>query len=295
MVDQDTRSLIELVASSKRGKSPITIRQHLYHFFNAVGKGVYDLTKEDILRYTRRKMRRKVSLNLTLIYLEKLLALAGMDELAGFAKELRRSIRLPSESEVRRDFLEESELRAFVNLLWRKAGMNSCKAKMQAALFLAMLYTGSRVSEVLNLRYTDIVDGAQTGISVVTKGGEVRFKPIEERGVLLLLKSIKPAADGRLFPVTVRTAENWFKSLLREAGLPESRIMRLRVHDLRRTAALLIYQESHDIMKVKDFLGQKKPETTAKYLGQGVKRIEGLRLSESAKALARMLGSLEEE
>jgi integrase len=290
MVDQDTRSLVELVASSKRGKSPITIRQHLYHFFNTVGKGIYDLTKEDILRYTRKKIQKKISLNLTLIYLEKLLNLAGREDLADYAKELRRSIRAPSESEVRRDFLEDDELKAFVNLLWKKAKMNSYKAKMQAALFLTILNTGSRVSEVLNLKPTDIVDTpTQMGITVVTKGGKIDFKPIRDKNVIQLLKSIKASRDGRLFPITVRTAENWFKGLLKEAGLPEKRVMRLRVHDLRRTAALLVYQETKDITKVKEWLGHSKVETTMTYLGEGIKRVQALRRLEAAEILSKKL------
>jgi integrase len=290
MVDQDTKSLIELVASSKRGKSPVTIRQHLSHFFNTVGKGIYELTKEDILRYTRKKIQKKISLNLTLIYLEKVLSLAGREDLADYTKELRRSIRAPSESEVRRDFLEDDELKSFVSLLWKKANMNSYKAKMQAALFLTMLNTGSRISEVLSLKKTDIVDTpTQTGITVVTKGGKIDFKPISDRKVIQLLKSLKPSPDGRLFPITVRTAENWFKSLLKEAGLPEKRVMRLRVHDLRRTAALLIFQETKDITKVKEWLGHSKVETTMTYLGEGIKRVQALRRLEAAEILSRKL------
>jgi integrase len=278
--------MIELLASGKRRGSEETIRKLLRQFFRFAGKSdVYAVTQADVIRFARAKAQRRVLLRQTLLYLERLFRLAGREDMAQLCAELRRQVRQPAEDEVRRGYLRRDELQRLLSALWGMAERGSAKERRVAALFLAMVYTGCRASELLGVSKQDVRPG---GVMVRAKGGKVLFKPVAEPRLLQLLLSL-PERGGRLFPYSLRTVEEWFKRLLRRAGLPEDRVRLLRVHDLRRTVAILLYEQTSDIVQVKEFLGHSDVKVTQKYLGAGIKEIEARRLHQAAEAVAQAL------
>jgi integrase len=277
--------MIELLASGKRRGSEATIRKLLRQFFRFAGKGdVGAVTQADVIRFARAKAHRRVLLQMTLLYLGRLFRLAGREDLAQLCAELRRQVRPPAEDEVRRGYLRRDELQRLLSVLWGMAG-GSARDRRVAALFLAMIYTGCRASELLGVSKADVRPG---GIMVRAKGGKVLFKPVAEPRLAQLLLSL-PERGGRLFPYSLRTVEAWFKRLLRRAGLPEDRVRLLRVHDLRRTVAILLYEQTNDIVQVKEFLGHSDVKATQKYLGTGIKEIEARRLHQAAETIAQAL------
>jgi len=282
-----TEELVDLVAGGKRESSRETIRKLLAQFFRFAGKGAMEVTREDVLRFASAKRERRVLLWMTLLYLERLLRLVGRDDVAAFCRELRRGVRLPAEDEVRRGYLTREELRRLTGLLWRLAERGSAGERAAAAFFLTMLYTGCRAGEVLQLTRQDVRAG---GVVVRAKGGRLAFKPVAEPRLLELLRSLPAGRGGRLFPWGLRAVEKRFKELLRRAGLPEGRVGLLRTHDLRRTAAMLLYEQTGDIVQVKDFLGHRDVKVTLRYLGEGIREVEARRLRQAAEALAGALG-----
>jgi len=277
---------VEAVLFGRSESTKRAVAKHVSRFLRWVGKPLSEVSREDVDRYLLTELAgRKRAAQLLLLYLAKVFDYIGKRDLAEHCRERKRGIKI-YEEEQRRGALTGEELAAVSKTIdsWISNRID-WKRRRMGILFKLIMLTGIRLSEALSLTRDDVGDGV---IAVRGKGGKVQVKPVPDQQLLELVRKLGP----RPFPFTDRTAELWFKRLLREAGLPEQRVKELKVHDLRRTFALILYEETRDIELVREFLGHSSSKVTEIYLGRGMKEIQAKRRAQAAQLVSRKLQSL---
>ncbi len=144
------------------------------------------------------------------------------------------------------------------------------------ALFTAYLGTGVRVSELINMKITDVDFDTQSFI-VTRKGGDEQeiFMPIQVNNALweyLDPESEDARTQGPLFlgrgrkPLTVAAVEKNLKNYCYTVGITNPD--KTRPHALRRTFACRLLEDGVDIKMVAELLGHKNIEVTHRYYAQ---------------------------
>jgi len=132
------------------------------------------------------------------------------------------------------------------------------------SIFLFFIYTGMRLSELLNLRWEDVDLGRGVIIIQAREGWnpkdyEMREIPIHPE-LKPVIEKLKPG-KGIIFPGNdVFSLNKRFKRLTRAAGVED-----FRVHDLRHTFASHLVMNGVDLVTVKELLGHAKIQTTLIY------------------------------
>jgi len=150
--------------------------------------------------------------------------------------------------------LSEDQIREFIS---------SVSNSSLKSVFLACVYTGCRVGEILALSWEDI-DFARRVFTVrITKTRTGRTLPIS-RSFLDILQQVPKAgetvfcrSDGKRY--TVGYVSHSFKKYARKAGLPD----KFRLHHLRSTFATTLLMKGVDISKVSKLLGHSSILITA--------------------------------
>lgn len=203
-------------------------------------------------------------------------------------------------------FLSAEDARALLG----RINKSTAQGSRDYALFLAYLFTGRRNSEIRTLQWGDIeLEGFRVFYRWKGKGKARRdelprpcFDAIENH--LRLTKRLASIShDDYIFQAVSRSAENLpnsgslaaqrhsplsmhqvedlLKTYTRRAGIAT----RIRVHDLRHTAAMLRRAAGDDVMKISDFLGHSNLAVTQVYLH----KIEG-RQDTSWQTVGELLG-----
>gem|GEM_PF-6881106 len=282
--------LLDAILYGKSDATRAKVKRTLSRFFRWCGKTPSLVEKQDVDAYLLRVLRdKREEARLLLIYLEQLFRYMGREDMARHCAERRRGIRI-RETERRRGYLDEDELRRVVSVLRGMLGSRGRRRREVGALFLLMLNTGIRLGEALRLTANHLGDRV---IRVEGKGGKLLYKMVVDDELWGALKRLA-ATGGRLFTMSPQTARRWFKKVLRMAGLPEERVRALRPHDLRRTAAMLAYKETHDLDAVRVWLGHSKIDTTIIYLGRGIIDVEREKVREISETVADKLRGVAE-
>jgi site-specific recombinase XerD len=201
-------------------------------------------------------------------------------------------------------FLTAADARALLGVMNR----NTAQGSRDFALFLTYLFTGRRNSEIRSLQWGDIeLDGARVFYRWKGKGKARRdelprpcFEAIEQHlrmtGRLgsmraddfIFLPIGKGAlnlpnyqADEEAAPLSMHQVEDLLKGYTRRAGITT----RIRVHDLRHSAAMLRRSAGDDVLRISEFLGHSNLAITQVYLH----RIEG-RQDTSWQTVGELLG-----
>lgn len=154
----------------------------------------------------------------------------------------------------------------------------------EARVLRICAYTGMRISEVQALRWNDIdytksqirVDERYNEIDGIQppKNGRTRYVPMARQVVDSLASAVSYSDDENIFNFT----RPWFQSKL-DSACRATGIRRLRIHDLRHTAASLMVQR-FPLSTVQEWLGHADISTTARYLHHIPKTDDAEKMSE---------------
>ena len=148
-------------------------------------------------------------------------------------------------------------------------------------IFLALRFTGARISEVLNVKYEDI-DFRNAEIRLITlkrhnpkKQGQYRIVPVPSSLTSEIANYIVeyPHMRDKVFKVDRSNFNKVFKERCLEAGIPRDLA---HTHILRHTRAIELLRAGVPVTIVQDLLGHSALTTTAIYLkisGQEAKEI----------------------
>ena len=154
-----------------------------------------------------------------------------------------------------------------------------------AAIFGLMLYTGSRVSDVVNLELPDLMIGERAGSVVFRhgKGGKVRSVPLplQARRALRAYLDARPSVEamkvfaGERGPLT----DDGVRALCRKYSALIG--VRLHPHVFRHTMAKqFLADNGNDLVALAQILGHENLQTTSRYsqrngeqLAEGVERL----------------------
>ncbi len=136
-------------------------------------------------------------------------------------------------------------------------------------LFATMLYTGMRISEVLNIRLKDIQDDHIIIRDSKTGPGKVylrkKFKPMLDEYISVVRAELRHSdfifQSNRKRRLTERTVQKLIKKYLRLAGIQKD----LTPHSLRHTFAARLRQSGSDIEIIQRTLRHKHIQSTMRY------------------------------
>lgn len=155
-------------------------------------------------------------------------------------------------------YLSASELELLEALLDKTLGTKVMTDDFRNALVIKLLvHTGARVSEILNLKKTDLNIEDKSILVIGLKGSRDREVPLP-RAVFLLLKMFAESSVGdKVFNVGYDTIRNsWLMY----------RPVEKKLHSLRHACALRVYEKTKDIKVVSTLLGHKSILNSQIYL-----------------------------
>ncbi len=142
--------------------------------------------------------------------------------------------------------------------LEKRAGVRS--------LFLLLLLTGLRCSELLNAKWSDLDMKRRTLHLADTKSGRPRTVPLSE-GAAGVLRSL-PRIVGRdwLFPSPTGADQPMSKPKKRWAAIRDrARCPDLTIHDLRRTVSDIVVRKTGSVKSAQAALGHAALDTTLRH------------------------------
>lgn len=152
---------------------------------------------------------------------------------------------------------------------WHK--LQELPMKPKERLLLSLMYWGGlRLSEVKNLK-CDQFDFETKSLQLIRKGGKRhRLYLIDDHQILNLWDIVSSKTRGpflftwglRGIPLTRRAAFKRVKTLYKKAGLSTE----LTPHSLRKACATRLYQQTKDLLFVRDYLGHSDAKVTQTYI-----------------------------
>lgn len=166
-------------------------------------------------------------------------------------------------------------------------------ARVLAALRL-LLYTGARLSEILELQWTHI-DFERGSIALPErKGGARRSHPVSTAALEIIVAL--PRVDGSPFvlpapknpqaPLSIFVLENGWQRLRARAGLDD-----VRIHDLRHTVGTYASQTGMNAFGVRDLLRHQSVAITARYANRDADPIRAASEAIGARIAAGLAGA----
>lgn len=156
-------------------------------------------------------------------------------------------------------FNSSKKLPKILNMEEIKRLLNYYDSTRNRLIIYLFLQTGIRLSELANIKLEDINLDEQY-IKVIVKGGRERQVYISNKTKEKIKEYIKESDPGEyLFGIKKREIQYIVTTAMRNLGLEGS------THTLRHTIATLMYEQTQDILLVKEFLGHKSIESTQIY------------------------------
>jgi integrase len=225
---------------------------------------IEDVTHADVMRFHGALHERPYRANRALACLSKVMNLAEKWGLRALNSNPCRHIEKYKE-EVRKRYLKHDELTALSKVLddakpmFNKAG-EDVKPMVAAAIKLA-LYTGCRISEVLDLQWDNI--DTRSGVATLedAKAG-ARYVQLPTPALRVLAEL--GTSEGRVFgDLNYDAVEKRWRRIRKDAGFSDARI-----HDCRHTVGTYAGKSGTNAFIVKDLLGHKTLSMTDRYVGQ---------------------------
>lgn len=133
---------------------------------------------------------------------------------------------------------------------------NYYSGKRNKLIIYLFISTGIRLSELANIKIEDI-NLEEKYIKIMCKGGKERNVLINEKCKRMIKDYMN--TEGNLFNIKKRQIQNIVSSALKNLNLKGS------THTLRHSSASIIYQNTKDILLVKEFLGHSSVVSTQVY------------------------------
>jgi integrase/recombinase XerC len=157
-------------------------------------------------------------------------------------------------------YLTEAELKGLLRVLERFQD----KHERDCLLIRILLETGARASEALAIEPSDLDPDNRTVFIRGLKNSNDRQVAISDKTFSHLLK-YSAGKQGRIFPITYnRLGDIW----------REFRPVKKKLHSLRHTRAMRLFDKSQNIRTVQKILGHKNLNTTTIYETGGVSHDE---------------------
>jgi site-specific recombinase XerD len=121
------------------------------------------------------------------------------------------------------------------------------------------LHTGTRASELHNLKWTEVSRTTALMTLLETKNGEMRHLPLNS-AALNALAILKTHDEGTGYVCPRQRYVKWFATALKHAG-----ILNFRWHDLRHTTASRLAMSGCDLLSISRLLGHKNLKMTLRY------------------------------
>ena len=187
---------------------------------------------------------------------------------------------------IAKDILSEKAL----NSILRQPVQNTRLGMRNITLMILMYDSACRISEILNLRKSDIkLDGPHSHILVTGKGRKERCIPLMDRTVDYLKKYISIFHNDSKYDTpflfytvikgtTGQISQDCVSKILKKFA-DGARIScpdipkKVHAHMFRRTRATHLYQHGHDIYTIARFLGHEQIETTKEYLNPSMEQL----------------------
>jgi integrase len=246
-------------------ESHIHRMKHLKPFFK--GKRLDEITRADIHRYTNWRLKqgkKKATVNRELACLKRML---------NYALEIERLTVNPMQ---RMPMLKEEEhpVRS-LTIQEEERLLNFCRTSshpvysLMPDVIVVGMHTGMRLSELLELKWTQIDFLSATITLGKTKAKKVRLLPINRIVNETLLKLNQESYDEYVFPIDrsgdLEDVKDRFKyhwqEMCKKVGL------KVRIHDLRATFATRLDQKGVGAFTIKALLGHSTMEVTKRYIG----------------------------
>ena len=172
-----------------------------------------------------------------------------------------------------------------------KQPVQSTKTGLRDITLMILMYDSAcRISEILNLRKSDVkLDASHPHIFVIGKGRKERCLPLMDRTVTYLKKYISIFHDdsktdipflfytvikGTAGPLSQDCIAKTLKKYAEMARLSCTEMPnKIHSHMFRRTRATHLYQHGHDIYTIARFLGHEQIETTKEYLSPSMEQL----------------------
>ncbi|WNF35217.1 tyrosine-type recombinase/integrase [Bacillaceae bacterium IKA-2] len=131
-------------------------------------------------------------------------------------------------------------------------------------LFIILITTGGRISEVLDLKFENINWDEKTALLSKTKNNRNRmliFRDELPNAIRFYCKKKHIQENDYLFSISYNDVRNRLSYYLKMANLPH-----VRIHSLRHTFATLMYESNGDISVIKQLLDHSGLSTTKSYI-----------------------------
>jgi len=175
------------------------------------------------------------------------------------------------------EFLTLEEINRLLE--YTASNIYNLKGKRDHALISLLYYTGTRISELTNLRFSDI-QNTENGLSlrIRGKGGKERLIPLSRKAqdVLSLWRMNRPNTqhdyvfinphEKNLYP---RYVQRVLKGLAKEVGIQK----RVTPHKLRHTFATHLLHRGEDLVNIQNLLGHASLSTTQIYAHTTTERL----------------------
>jgi site-specific recombinase XerD len=159
-------------------------------------------------------------------------------------------------------------------------GIEKLKNLKHRVLIMAAYSAGLRVSEVVNLKITDIQSDRMQILIRQSKGKKDRMVPLSKallEALRIYFKQYKPIDwlfEGQ-FPgtsISTRTAQAVFNQVYKSLGLPKG----ITFHSLRHSYATHLVENGIDVTFVQHLLGHNDVRTTLRYTHVSQKKINNI-------------------
>jgi site-specific recombinase XerD len=178
-------------------------------------------------------------------------------------------------------FLDLPDVKKILKQLKNSKKFNSKKSKRYYLLVRLLYATMARVSEVCNIKVSD-VNFEKGYIRLRGKGNKERIVPVDSK----TLDVIKESLVNRLFyddddyllvntrgdQLTPRVVQNDIQNIKEKCGFSDSKI--ITPHVFRHTGATHLRRSGMDISELQDILGHSSPNTTRIYAKNDIGRLK---------------------